>query len=77
MVEMGYDVETLAFYEISTNNMISVSLPTEEELAQFRLFIQSYKYYDPSSPLRVNHNKCTHCIYCSLCDKTDENNVYQ
>lgn len=57
MVEMGYDVETLAFYEISTNKMISVSLPTEEELAQFRLLIQSYKYYDPSSPLRVSFCK--------------------
>ena len=32
LVEMGYQVEKLAFYEISTNKMIPVELPNEEEL---------------------------------------------
>jgi len=77
MVEMGYEVNALAFYEISTNKMISVELPTEEQLLRFRQFITSYRSYDPSEPIRTNRNKCKHCIYCSLCDKTEENNVYQ
>ena len=77
MVEMGYEVQTIAFYEISTNKMIPVELPTEEQLSKFRLFIASYRSYDPSEPIRTNRNKCSHCIYCSLCDKTEEDNVYQ
>jgi CRISPR-associated protein Cas4 len=77
MVEMGYEVESLAFYETSANKMIPIELPTEEQLMQFRQFIQLYRDYDPESPLRTNHNKCKHCVYCSLCDKTNEENVYQ
>lgn len=30
MIEMGYEVEKLAFYEISTNKLINVELPGEE-----------------------------------------------
>lgn len=77
MTEMGYEVESIAFYEISTNKMIPVPLPSEEQLAQFERFIMVYKNYDPSKPMIVNRNKCTHCVYCSLCDKTNEENVYQ
>ena len=77
MVEMGYEVESLAFYEISTNKMIPVELPSEEQLSHFRQFITSYRNFDPSDPIRTNRNKCSHCIYCSLCDKTEEDNVYQ
>ncbi len=77
MVEMGYEVDALAFYEISTNKMIPVEMPSDEQLSQFRQFITSYKNYDPSEPIRTNRNKCSHCIYCSLCDKTEEDNVYQ
>ena len=32
MTEMGYEVKEIAFYEISTNKMIPVALPTEEQL---------------------------------------------
>lgn len=77
MVEMGYEVNALAFYEISTNKMIPVDLPSEEQISEFKLFVTSYKNYDPSMPIRVNVNKCKHCIYCGLCDKTEEDNVYQ
>lgn len=77
MVEMGYRVDAIAFYDISTNKMIPVALPSEEQLSQFLLFIQAYRNYDPSEPIWTNRNKCKHCIYCSLCDKTEEDNVYQ
>ena len=77
LVEMGYEVDTIAFYEISTNKMIYVDLPSEAQLSQFRQFITVYRNYDPSVPIRTNRNKCKHCIYSSLCDKTEEDNVYQ
>ena len=77
MTEMGYEVMEIAFYEISTNKMIPVALPTEEQLVQFQAFLKKYQTYDPEQPIVVNSNKCKHCIYCSLCDKTSEENVYQ
>ena len=40
-------------------------------------FIEQFKHYNPdSSTIQINPNKCTHCIYCNLCDKTETNNVY-
>lgn len=77
MTEMGYDVEELAFYEISTNRMIDVALPNEADKLELIKFIESFKNYRPDSTLtQVNHNKCIHCIYCNLCDKTITDNVY-
>lgn len=77
MREMGYAVEKLAFYEISTNKMIGVELPGETGKQELLGFIKQFKNYDPSSTsIRVNLNKCTHCIYCNLCDKTASDNVY-
>jgi len=77
MKEMGYEVESLAFYEISSNKMIPVSIPDYDQLREFELFLDAFKKYDPSQPITVNPNKCIHCIYCSICDKTEEDNVYQ
>ncbi|MBQ8051593.1 MAG: type V CRISPR-associated protein Cas4 [Bacteroidaceae bacterium] len=77
MTEMGYDVLSLAFYETSTNKMHPIPIPTEADIIRFRNFIHAYRNYDPVVPITVNPNKCRHCIYCSLCDKTEEENVYQ
>lgn len=77
MVEMGYDVQEIAFYEISTNKMIPVNLPTTVQLEQFVSFLNSYQAYNPEQPILINSNKCKHCVYCSLCDKASEENVYQ
>ena len=77
MVEMGYDVKTIAFYEISTNKMIPVELPNEVQLKDFRAFLDSFRCYVPSQPMKTNINKCMHCIYCGICDKMEGDNVYQ
>ena len=37
--EMGYEVDAIAFYEISTNKIIPVPMPTDSELRQFEHFI--------------------------------------
>lgn len=75
--EMGYEVERIAFYETSTNKMIPVSLPDEKEVTQFAAFIESFRRFNPTDTIPINPNKCRHCIYCNLCDKTEEENVYQ
>lgn len=75
--EMGYDVESLAFYEISTNKMIPVAMPTDADINQFCGFIRRFRSFNPATtPFIVTPNKCRHCIYCNFCDKTNEDNVY-
>lgn len=75
--EMGYEVDTLAFYETSSNKTIPVALPTEQDLLEFKRFLHRFRSFDPSStPFTINPNKCRHCIYCNLCDKTTQDNVY-
>lgn len=76
MIEMGYEVEHLAFYEISTNKTTPVDLPGEEGKIELMSFIENFRNYNPTDMIVINPNKCTHCIYCNLCDKTDMENVY-
>lgn len=77
MKEMEYDIESIAFYEISTNKMISIGLPSDSQIMEFRRFLDTYRNYDPSLPIYTNRNKCKHCVYSNICDKTEEENVYQ
>ena len=44
---MGYEVEQLAFYEISTNKMIPVELPGYDELIARKMYIFKFvqQYY--------------------------------
>ena len=76
MKEMGYEIESLAFYAISTNKIFPIDIPSEESKKELQNFILQFKSYDPIQAINVNKNKCTHCIYCNLCDKTDIENVY-
>ena len=74
--EMGYEVDSIAFYETSTNKMIPVDYPGDKEIREFEDFLKRFHAYNPNDDISVNPNKCIHCIYCNLCDKTTRNNVY-
>lgn len=74
--EMGYDVKELSFYEISTKRTIPVKVPGEDEYNELEALINRYMHYCPDDEIEVNVNKCLHCIYCPMCDKTDSDNVY-
>ncbi len=74
--EMGYEVEHIAFYEISSKRTIPMNLPTSEDIRSLENFLSSFRNYDPIQPFQPNPNKCRHCVYCNLCDKTSEENVY-
>lgn len=76
MIEMGYDVDIVSFYEISTRKTITIEKPTNEDKEELKNFIRSYRNYDLRTSITINPNKCSHCIYCSLCDKTNAENVY-
>lgn len=75
--EMGYEVERIAFYEISGKRTIPVDSPSPEDIFRFEHFLNTFRCYDPTQAFEPNQNKCRHCIYCNLCDKTSEDNVYQ
>lgn len=76
LLEMGYQVDSLAFYEISSNEMNYIDLPTQADKQQLIDFIALYREYNPMTSLDINPNKCMHCIYCNLCDKINIENVY-
>lgn len=56
--------------------MTDIVLPTRLDEQNFVSFIESVHNYSPEKELCVNLNKCRHCIYCSMCDKTSVENVY-
>ena len=57
--------------------MIPDELPGERGKQEWIECIEQFKRYNPASTtLLVNSNKCIHCIYCNLCDKTNTDNVY-
>lgn len=77
MKEMKYRINKIAFYEISTNKMMYQTLPTDTDKAELKSFIEKLRTYSPeTTPIFINPNKCRHCIYCNLCDKAIEDNVY-
>ena len=56
--------------------MIPLELPNEESKSELLEFIEKFKSYNPSDQFVPNINKCIHCIYSNLCDKTNVDNVY-
>lgn len=57
--KMGYEVESLAFYEQSTNKMIPIAMPTEQEIEQFGEFIHQFNSFNPANEININPNVCT------------------
>lgn len=76
MKEMGYEIEKVSFYEISTNTMMPQQLPRQKEWEELKAFVERFRAFDPSQPVETNPNKCAHCIYCPLCEKSNMENVY-
>lgn len=76
LAEMGYEVDSIEFYESSTNKTIPIPLPGDADKSELRNFIEKFRNYNPEHPFTPNPNKCQHCIYCNLCDKTETDNVY-
>ncbi|MFN3916989.1 MAG: type V CRISPR-associated protein Cas4 [Flavobacteriales bacterium] len=74
--EMGYPVDSLFFHSIKNNNRIRVAKPTKEEVEELRQHIRKIARFDFETQLNVNPEKCKHCIYASLCDKTNQDHVY-
>lgn len=76
LTEMGYHVNELAFYSIKEKHHYPVELPSIEEANELKGHIRKIAHFNFESYLNVNMEKCIHCIYASLCDKTQVEHVY-
>jgi CRISPR-associated exonuclease Cas4 len=76
MLEMGYLINSLAFYNIKEQMTIEVNLPTKDNLLELQKHVRTIANYNFEQTFTVNIEKCKHCIYSSLCDKTTLEHVY-
>lgn len=76
MMEMGYEVRQIGFHEIVSNRFTPIALPSQADKEELRDLVRRFRDYSPNDPLQVSPNKCAHCIYCNICDKTSADNVY-
>lgn len=76
LVEMGYEVKSISLYSIKDKKHFPIPIPGDAERKELREHIIRIAHFDFEAPLQVNVNKCKHCIYASLCDKTPLDHVY-
>ena len=61
LLEMGYEVKSLAFYSMSDNKKYKVELPTGDDF-------EDMKNFKVSPDFSQNPEKCKSCIYNNLCE---------
>lgn len=72
LVEMGFEVDYLGFYSMTDNKNHALALPDDKIIDWFENHLYKIRHYNPmTDDIYINANKCTHCIYQPLCDKTD------
>ncbi len=76
LTEMGYDVEKISVFEKSTGIYHEVKIPDDADRSELMSLIEKFRSFDLSQNFDINPNKCAHCIYCSLCHLTNNDNVY-
>ena len=63
-------------YRLTERWLIAVDIPNNDNKRELYDLIRQFRQFNPNEAITVNPNKCAHCIYCSLCDKTQSDNVY-
>ena len=76
MMESGYPVKTIRLVELVSGNVFPISIPGKEELHGLEMLIARIRDWNPDEIVMVNTNKCRKCIYCPLCEKTNQENVF-
>jgi len=76
LIEMGYPIHALYFYSIRDEKYFDVPIPSEKEYKELRTHIRHIAWFDFDTFTQTNLKKCMHCIYASLCDKTQQDHVY-
>lgn len=76
LIEEGFSVQTLAFYSISDKKTYPIPIPEQAEFDELKAHIHNIIHFDFEQKIDINPKKCAHCIYASLCDKTNIDHVY-
>lgn len=72
LTEMGYPVRKLFLYSYDQNKKYSVKLP-QEDIAMYEKFkdtVASVQAFSVENFKQTNREKCLHCIYEPLCDRS-------
>lgn len=73
LVEMGFEVDYLGFYSMTDNKNHALALPNDNITQWFENHLHKMRQYNPmTDDISINLNKCNHCIYRPLCDKTND-----
>lgn len=71
MIEMGFVIDKLGFYSMVDNKSYPLAIPDDKTIHWFETHLNHIRQYQPlDTHIHINENKCQHCIYCPLCDKT-------
>ncbi len=76
LIEMGFEINTLSFFSIKDRKTYLINIPGESEYQELRQHIRTIARYDFEQEFIPNPAKCQHCIYATLCDKTNTDHVY-
>jgi CRISPR-associated exonuclease Cas4 len=73
--EMGYQVNCLKIYSMKDNKTHKIDLPNAQDLKKLENLIEQIKQYKPTRYEKqyISPNKCSHCIYRTLCDRYEGN----
>lgn len=71
LTEMGYNVQSMALYSLDDNKKYPIKLPEQnpEMQQKFEQTVLDIRNFNLEKPFTPNPNKCTRCIYNTLCDK--------
>lgn len=69
LTEMGYIVNKIRIYSMDDNKMYPIALPGENPgmLKKFEALISNMNKFELETFKQENIEKCSHCIYESLC----------
>ncbi len=68
LLEMGYEVSSLALHSLVDNQRYPIPIPDNETLQEFEDLLRQMRAYDLHAPYKPNREKCLTCIYSHLCD---------
>ncbi|MBL6985172.1 MAG: type V CRISPR-associated protein Cas4 [Candidatus Thioglobus sp.] len=70
LTEMGYKVEKLRLYSLDDNKSYPINLPVNDAIffRKFETLIKTMESFSLEDSFEPNINKCTHCIYNTICD---------
>lgn len=70
LLEMGYVVNELRLYSKKDNTNYGIPLPQAQDWSAFERVLSDMRTFVLDTPFTPNPNKCMHCIYAPLCDKS-------